>query len=462
MLVRYRDERGAINGAATVALLLRKDEIPCAQITDYPDTEYRSMMLDFARGLPKKDHIKNTLKSMALAKMNRVHIHLMDSEGICYRSEALPGLSCTNGDQFEMDELKSVIHYAKKLGLEIIPEIELPAHARAINRLYPEMVCDTDRGEIWDVCPGTEKTYEVYGALIKEVANLFPDSYIHVGSDELEFADEANSNALCYWDTCSKCAALREREGLSDRQAEYYYFMNRIYEMVKENGKKMMLWNDQIDIAKDYVPLSRDILIQFWRVAGEGRGPWQGCSMAGFLEHGFHVVNSFYRNVYTDLNKFISPEKMECWNPLFNPEVPEGLEHLVVGSEACAWEFGNAKEYSFHNLTVIPIAILFGDKLWDHRDRKYVEEDSFLMAEYLFGKRPENNILACVGSLVPPRDFAIQSEEPLDHLTFAKDLDPAFVRACIAELSEMEGENCAFSRGKYIAHYEKILSLLEK
>jgi hypothetical protein len=67
-----------------------------------------------------------------------------------------------------------------------------------------------------------------------------------------------------------------------------------------------------------------------------------------------------------------------------------------------------------------------------------------------------------VGSLVPPRDFAIQSEEPLDHLTFAKDLDPAFVRACIAELSEMEGENCAFSRGKYIAHYEKILSLLEK
>ena len=70
--VGFRDARGAVNGASTVALLLRKGKLKCCEIVDYPSCSYRSFLLDMARGLPTADDIKETVKYMALAKYNRL------------------------------------------------------------------------------------------------------------------------------------------------------------------------------------------------------------------------------------------------------------------------------------------------------------------------------------------------------------------------------------------------------
>ena len=55
---------------------------------------------------------------------------------------------------------------------------------------------------------------------------------------------------------------------LKNKTELYYYLMNRMNEIIKGFGKKMIMWNDQIDVSKD-VSLSRDITVEFWRIANE-------------------------------------------------------------------------------------------------------------------------------------------------------------------------------------------------
>ena len=447
MTVYCQDERGGINGAATVALLLCNEEIQTGEIVDYPDCAYRSFMIDMARGLPSMADIKNTILSMALSKFNHLHLHLMDSKGICYKSNALSKLGCGVGGQFEIADIQEIIQLCQILKITIVPEIEMPAHAKAIVKAYPELACDTDTDCHWTVCPGVEATWVYYERLIQEVASIFPDEYIHIGSDELEFADLPKLNQLCFWDSCEACKQLREREGLADRQAQFYYVVNRMYDIVKQTGKKMMMWNDQIDVTKD-VPLDRDILVEFWRVAEPGRGPYENCSMAGLLEKGFRVINADYPHTYCDLEEYMTPEKLHDWNPTVRPNVPDEYKQQIIGGEACAWEFGNLKNYPFYAVTAAPAIMLFGDKVWDFKDRTYTDGDRMLMAAYLFGVTPKNDILSCIGSLIPPREA--------NRYTYVDSVPAQLINRCIEELQTCEKPHYEHNAKAFIQQLHKI------
>lgn len=405
--VAAKDARGMVNGAATAALLLKKDPVPCGSILDWPDFSYRSYMIDMARGLPDPDEVRHNIRCMALAKYNRLHLHLMDSEGICYRSDAIPGLGGQGGSQCSKAELTELIELCRRFAITVVPEIEIPAHAHALTRLFPDFACQYEGDSGWALCTGNDDIWPVFTALLSEIAELFPGEYIHIGSDELEFSDVPELNCFCRWDDCPRCAALRKREGLHNKREQFYYTMQRVYAIVTALGKKMMMWNDQIDIAGD-VPLPRDILIQFWRVAGKGRGPVEGCSMAEFIRKGFTVFNAWYPYAYVDLEDYLSLDTLKSWSPLTAPEHPEGMESAVIGGEMCAWEFGNTEGYPFYPY-VAPAAIaLFGDKLWNGSDREYDAAYRSALSEYLFGFDGTEglpcDIFAPVGSILPPRD----------------------------------------------------------
>lgn len=470
IVVSFRDERGGVNGAATVALLLRDCELQCGEILDYPDCTYRSLMLDFARGLPTVEDIYEAIISMGYSKLNCLHLHLMDSKGLCYKSEAAKDFTASANGQFEISVLKDIVSFCRKLKIKIIPEIEIPAHAWALLKAYPEFACDSDyEGNRWTLCPGTDKVWGFFERLVKEVSEIFPDEYIHMGGDELEFA-YLNPPRLCVWDTCSKCQALREREGITDRQAEVYYVIDRMNKLIKRYGKKMMMWNDQIDVSKD-VPLDRDIFIEFWRIAAKGRGPYEGCSLAGFLEKGFKVLNAYYPYTYCDIETYANLEKLQTWNPNNNPEVPEGYENLVLGGEACAWEFGNYEGYSHYAITLRPFVMAFGDKLWDYSDRIYDDKDNVLMAKYLFGKQPENDVFACIGSILPPRKIPplknadnlpdeFITKHAAQQLTYAENLSAEFVTKCAEELETFEDPSCRHYVTNYAKRLRKIVETL--
>ena len=401
--VGFADVRGAVNGAASVALLLRKKEIPCCEIVDYPAVSYRSFMIDMARGLPRESDIKRTIRYMALAKYNRLHLHLIDESGPCYVSEALPEYRFIGkGGQCEVAFLRELDQLCAQYGIEIIPEIEIPAHGNALCQARPDFMCQVQNAHDWAICPGNDDVWPFFDALIGEIAAIFPRSeYIHIGTDELEFAD-LKPPRLCHWDDCPRCAALRKREGLADRQAEFYYVVEKMHDIVRSHGKKMMMWNDQIDVSRD-VPLSRDILIQFWRIASPGRGPYEGCSAQGFLEKGFRLVNAYYPHTYCDMENYLSAEKMKTWTPYALSSGCETYAAQIVGGESCAWEFGNYEEYPFYGYVTPAVLGVFGDKLWGLGEREFDEEYLCALSEYIFGDDAFREIFDYIGGPIPPR-----------------------------------------------------------
>ena len=431
--VGFRDVRGAVNAAATVSLLLNKKQLNVGCVTDYPDTEYRGFMIDMARGLPDKDLILRTIRYMALAKYNRLHLHLIDAKGPCYRSDALPEYRYTGeGAVCDQAFLREIVALCSRFAIEVIPEIEVPAHGYAFLSAYPQYVCDVPNAHAWTMCFGDDSIWEKLEALVGEIVEIFPESeYVHVGSDELEFADlEGASKRLCHWDECPRCAAMRQREGLADRREQFYYVMQRMKKIVTSHGKKMIMWNDQLDSSKE-ISVDRDILQQFWRIAGRGRGPYEGCTMQKLADQGFRMINSYYPNTYLDVEHYMTPDRLKKWTPYDAPDGTKIARDMIVGGEMCAWEFGNTEEYPFYPQTTPPALALFSDKLWSIGTREYTDEYLSALGEFVFGATLQTALFACFGSPIPPR-----KKDAITYVEAGKqDFDR--VDACRRELSAL-------------------------
>lgn len=241
----------------------------------------------------------------------------MDSMGICYESAVFEGEDIRETKRYSIDKMQELVKYCSDLGISIIPEIEIPAHASYLLQRHPEFMCDCDieNRSSWDICAGNEAVavYEFYYKLIDEICNIFPGEYMHVGGDELYFGDFPEWNNLCHWDICSVCAKRMQEENITELCELYCYMMNRINEKIKSCGRKMIIWNDEIDISKD-ISLSRDIIIEYWRISNENRGPRKGCSFNEFLKKGFKVINANFEKSYINMEPYANPEKMASYS----------------------------------------------------------------------------------------------------------------------------------------------------
>ncbi|BBH24953.1 hypothetical protein Back11_62980 [Paenibacillus baekrokdamisoli] len=404
VIVTYGDELGARNAAISLYGLIEKDDkgyfFKACNMTDFPDSEYRGLMLDLGRKFVPVEEIKITIVQMAKAKYNTLRLHLLESDHNPMQSDVYPQLNETKRRQYTKNELREIVDFAALFGLEVIPELEMPAHSLFLIDRMEELKCRTKHVDPsrWAICLGSEKTYEIMGNMIKELTEIFPGEYIHIGTDELEFTDVYKRLKLWpTWDDCELCNKLSERERLRGDRELFYYFVRRIYEIITSLGKKMMMWNDSIDCTVS-PPLPRDIRIQFWRVAEKGRGPASG-SMQRFLEEGFQVVNSYYPETYLD--DYIEETKLLKWNPNATPESTDEVKHLILGGEMCTWGPDN------HYERTLPSAVfMFGDKLWNHSDREATSEYRQVLTKAVLGlQTPANfDVFESLGCCVLPLD----------------------------------------------------------
>jgi len=411
--VEYGDYLGLRNALSTLALAAKAEGdllyLPALETEDAPACSYRGVMLDPARGNPPFDEFCNVLIHAAKCKMNFFHFHLVEHQWLSVEMDCLPKEyryeKCFTKEQVrELNELCDV------LGLEIIPEFDMPAHATKLIEYFPQLACnppeDTPQST-WAICTGTEETYALYEKIIDEVLEMFPNGhYFHMGGDELEFADLAHKrpNSLCHWTVCSKCKEFRKKHGLRDRTEQYYYFANYINELVKKRGRRMMMWSDHIDCTRP-VGLSTDILMQFWRIAGPGRGPYDGCSFNGQLDMGYQIVNSHYPETYIDETPYINDEKIRTWRWDERPKCSEENRKNVLGGELCAWNYGDPNpKFLFHDRRLPVTLALMGDKLWNGDGLPYGEEYSKALTRNVLGaETPEGlDIFPFIGALIPP------------------------------------------------------------
>ena len=335
------------------AMLIRQWEIPCMTIVDQPRFEWRGSMLDVSRNFFDKDYIIRHLDYLAYHKINKFHWHLTDDNGWRIEIKKYPKLTQVGawrgsdealmpaynsgqeryGGFYTQEDIKEIVAYAAERNIEIIPEIDLPGHSKALAVSYPEIICRHDeellsvQGETRNViCVGRENTYVMLDGIIKEVARLFPSKYIHIGVEEV--VTEA-------WKYCPDCQKIMKERGYTDEKELLGYFGERMEKILAKYGKKVEAWEDVVDAKR----ISRDNLVLVWH---------NQKVMQKALDAGYPVVTQNCYYLYFDMKhtpverghtwaSIIDIEKVYSFDPLQDLELSDGKERLIRGLQGGLW-----------------------------------------------------------------------------------------------------------------------------
>ena len=408
VLLSANKPAGLFYGMQTLVQLLPKEiesktvvnkktwTIPSVTITDYPRFGWRALMFDVSRHFFTKQDVKTFIDNMVQYKYNLLHLHLTDDQGWRIEIKSLPNLTRvgawrakregawgntkapdpsepkTYGGFYTQDDIKEIVQYAKDRFVNILPEIDVPAHSMAAVASYPELSCTpgtyaVNAGEefqVWGkngnqalidntLCPANEKVYEFLDKVFTEVAQLFPFEYIHIGGDEA---------AKNFWEKSDAVKALMQKEGLKNMEEVQSYFVKRVEKIIQSKGKKMMGWDEILEGG-----LAPEASVMSWR------------GMAGGIEaakQGHHVVMAPMDYTYVDLmqgDPFVEPPEFASLllnqSYKFEP-VPEGIDpKLILGGEACLWSEHTTNMRAAGYL-LWPRAWAVAESVWSPKEKK--------------------------------------------------------------------------------------------
>ncbi|MCP4376176.1 MAG: beta-N-acetylhexosaminidase [bacterium] len=233
--------------------------VPCVTVVDKPKFAWRGLLIDPARHFWTIDELKQYVDYMALHKLNSLQIHFTDHQNWCVEVMKYPTLTpekaknAADGDRvakqtyhklakhyYTQEEIKSLVAFAKKRFVNIVPEFEMPGHSGAFLRGCPEGGCTVNgklvgRGE---VCPGKENTYKILQSMLDEMLEIFPSKYIHIGADEC---------SKRYWGRCTDCKKKMQAEGLKNVTQLHGYFVGRMSKYLQSKGRTLVGWDDILE-----------------------------------------------------------------------------------------------------------------------------------------------------------------------------------------------------------------------
>ncbi|RMF27067.1 MAG: beta-N-acetylhexosaminidase [Bacteroidetes bacterium] len=316
--------------------------LPAVAIEDSPRFPYRGMHLDIARNFNDKAAILKLLEVMALYKLNRLHLHLTDDEGWRLQIPELPELTEVGAFRGHTLEEKRFLHpaygsgphpdpetsygsgylsradfveilrRARALHIQVIPEINMPGHARAailaMKARYHRLLEEgrTEEAEAYllhdpqdsssyrsvqgypdnVVCVCRESVYRFYETVVDALQAMYaeadaPLEVVHTGGDEVPAGVWAGS-PLCHR-LMEKDPTLQDTEDLAD------YFRSRLAQLLAERGLTMAGWEEialHRDEAGRYQPnpahLGKNLLPYVWNSLGEA------------LDLGYRLANAGY------------------------------------------------------------------------------------------------------------------------------------------------------------------------
>lgn len=265
ILLSASHSTGVLRGLQTLQQLIQRQSaqrlIPNLKIADEPRFGWRGLLLDPARRFIPLADIKRQLDLMAAVKLNVLHLHLTDDQGWRFESKAFPKLHLIGGKDgyYTQQQLTDLVRYAKERGIRIVPEIDMPGHTTALGLAYPELMTAPapDKAELhWGVHPAVldpskEEVYRFLQQLLTEVAQVFPDPYLHIGGDEV--LPER-------WQHNSDVQRFMRQNKLADAGALQAYFNRRVEQLLKPLGKTMIGWDEVLDDE-----LADSVVVQSWR-----------------------------------------------------------------------------------------------------------------------------------------------------------------------------------------------------
>ncbi len=166
-----------------------------------------------------------------------------DSDGLCLSCLSQKG-SFTNSrlksfeginQTYSLSSLASLVHHAQSHGIEIIPEIDVPAHSLSWGYAFPELVINCPvfssaqqtPGDVFALHPLHPRTLPVIRAVLSQIATIFPSKYLHVGGDEVMTECWMEDQVLVRFDILIfNCVLIRRRRFNQEESVSQMYLLN--------------------------------------------------------------------------------------------------------------------------------------------------------------------------------------------------------------------------------------------
>ena len=321
---------GAIHGLETLLQLVQINGsgyfLSAVSIEDSPRFRWRGLMIDVSRHFEPVEVIKRTLDGMAAVKMNVFHWHLSDDQGFRIESKVFPKLTGMGSDGlfYTQDQAREIVAYARDRGIRVVPEFDIPGHAQSWMVGYPELASGSgaDYGGPYQIerefgifdpvmDPTRDSTYKFLDRFVGEMAEIFPDLYMHVGGDE---------NNGVQWKANPRIQEFAKKHDLKDTAALQTYFNQQLLPILKKHGKRMIGW-DEI-----FAPgLSKDAVIESWRgfdsLAASAKAGYEGIlAQPYYLDH-MNSAEHYFLADPVPVGTTLAP----------------GEQARILGGEACMW-----------------------------------------------------------------------------------------------------------------------------
>ena len=305
-------EAALADGRNTFAQIVTGSEgsIPCVTISDYPQHAWRGMHLDVSRHFFAVAEVETLIDAMALHRLNVLHLHLTDDQGWRVEIKGYPKLTeigawreqslighmsgeesawefdgTPHGGFYTQEELRGLVEYARRRGIMIIPEVDLPGHMQAAIAAYPTLGNFPDQRvgvrEVWGISDHvlgvSDEVFDFLRDVLTQVADIFPAPYVHIGGDECPRVE---------WERSSAARTRMNEWGLTRVSEIQGRFTQFAADVLSEAGKRIIAWDE---VLESHLP--DDTVIMNWR---------HGNGLKSATGRGFRTIIANNEHTYFD------------------------------------------------------------------------------------------------------------------------------------------------------------------
>ena len=377
---------GALHGLETLAQLVRADGVVPGgrglRIDDAPRYPWRGLLLDTSNHYLPMAQLLTFLDAMATVKMNVLHWHIVDSYSFPFQSATFPGLAAygawTKEAVYSADDVARVVAYAADRAIRVVPEFDVPGHAYSWG-LSPALASITvdcpayadGLGHVDDVPldPTNDLTYNVVRGVLSDAAAAFPDAFLHLGGDEVQYGCWNYSRGVQQW--------LAEHDGSSMVDLENVFFGETTAHL-SSLGKKQLVWEEVFFKDSEWVPSpvlqANKTIVETWT------GPEY---LLVATSNGYDAILAYgwYLDRQTPVDGEVAWGWLDSWSQMYLVE-PEPLSEMppqekkgaastatvgrVLGGEASLW----SEQVDAVNALVQawPRASAVAERLWSPRN----------------------------------------------------------------------------------------------